>query len=199
MDKNQGGYYSDLEFIGSSPSAPPWPLATIDEFQVKALVPYYNIKLTLTSTPTGYPANSYLRTAGVWNAKPSAYSANGATVSTSLASFATPRVSLAGGYYGVASSLSPLIQSTTALSSIRSNQVFDVNGTGNAISSSPANGYGPTSVLNGSYTNNTTTYINVTTSSSPTVYVAFVYQINSTGSYYVHWVNATMSLVVTYK
>lgn len=197
MEQNYNGYFSDLEYTGPAAGSPPWSLATRDEFQVKSQTPYYNLKLTLQSSLTGYLTGSILRTTSVWNAKPSSYSGDNISVSTSLSSFATPAVSLVGGYSGATSAQSPATNSTSSLSAFTNGTFYDLNGTGNGTSYNPGTGYGPTKVLDSTSTSNATTYVNVTSSGGVTVYVAFLYEVNS--SYYIIWSSGIISLVTTYK
>lgn len=199
MNQNSSGYFTDLEYTGSSPNNPPWPLATRDEFQVKQLIPYYNMKLTLQSSVTGYLDNATTILASVWNAKPTSYSGNNITIGTGLQSFLSPVVSITGGYSGASTSESPVVNSTTSLAAFKNQTFYDLNGAGAPTSHTQSTGYGPTKVLDSTSTNNATTYLNVTGSNSPTVYVAFLYNINGGNTYYITWATATISLVTTYK
>ena len=196
MDQGQGGYYSDLEFIGSSPSRPPWPLATRDEFQVKALTAYYNPKLTLESQPTGYLNGAQLICGTVWNKKPSAYQGNNINV-TNVTGFTSPAVRVQGGYSGASSTDSPTINGT-ALPNLNAGTFFDVTGGYyNPTSHSPVqNVINTITVQNGDQPNNPSAQANVSVNNT-IVYVGWVYIVNNIR--YVIWSRAILSLVTTYK
>lgn len=195
MDQGQGGYYSDLEFIGDSPSSPPWPLATRDEFQEKAPTAYYNPKLTLTSQPTGYYSGAQLISGTVWNAKPTSYQGNNINVS-GVTGFISPSVTVQGGYSGATSTESPAINSS-ALSKLTTNTFFDVvGGYYNPTSHAPVQSLSTITVQNGEQPNNPSAQANVSVNGS-TVYVGWVYVVNNV--HYVVWSTATLSLVTTYQ
>lgn len=197
MDQGQGGYYSDLEFIGDSPSSPPWPLATEDEFQVKAPTAYYNPKLTLNSQPTGYLNGAVLVRGSVWNKQPNDYKATNAIVSGVSGFSSGPCVQ--GGYSGASSTDSPVINNSTSLGNLTSGKFFDVvGGYYNPTSHNPVQSLSTITVLNGDQPNNPSAQANVSVNGQ-TVWVGWVYNINGGSTQYVVWSTATLSLVTTYK